>query len=86
MPKTTIPETVEVPSDALIEAIGYLEHLADVIGALNDRQTTPLEDSMNKAAEQLFDATGLGGRTRGRASSPQGRGSRSGGCASLPKR
>jgi hypothetical protein len=28
---TTIPETVEVPTAALFETIGYLEHLADVI-------------------------------------------------------
>jgi hypothetical protein len=28
MPKTTIPETVEVPTDGLIEAIGFLFHLS----------------------------------------------------------
>jgi hypothetical protein len=56
---TTIPKTVEVPTAALVEACGYFEHLADVIGALNDGQSTSLDNSLNLAAERLFKATGL---------------------------
>jgi hypothetical protein len=64
MPETTtIPKTVQVPTAALFETIGYLEHLADVIGALNGRQSTPLENSMNMAAQRLLEAAGLGRET-----------------------
>jgi hypothetical protein len=56
MSKTTIPETVEVLTDPLIETIAFLEHVADVIDTLNGRQSTPLGDCFNKAAERLSDA------------------------------
>jgi hypothetical protein len=56
MPKTTIPETVEVPSDSLIEAIGFLNHLSDVVNLLNGRQTTQLNHYLDGASSRLFHA------------------------------
>lgn len=49
MPETaTIPETFEVPTDALVDAVAYFFHLENREGILNGRASTPSMDEIRR--------------------------------------
>jgi hypothetical protein len=53
---STIPETVVVQTDPLIEAVGFLYHLSTVVSLLNDRQSTSTDRCLEEAGRRLFRA------------------------------
>jgi hypothetical protein len=57
MPETaTIPETFEVPTDALVDAVACFFHLENREGILNGRAGTPSMDEIDAAGCRLFAA------------------------------